>query len=1004
MKKINKLLFTFICIFMTLGNVLANPQIGGTGEGETGNGDANTSTGSTLTSTAYSGNYFVIGMRLSFYKSDGTQLASQDYISNKGIADTIYTTYGNGTPCGKVSYGNGRCSYTGSWNASSRYQTTSNLTALFSNSGLNINIDSIISLGSLSKNNLFSQVLNSGTLTQAKNLFLSLGINPENYYNETVGAYDLFLVWEPLGRINYNGQVYIGTVYELSQFVNPITGSFEFSSGTATTGYGAVGKAITVNMGCAVNLESSSDFGDKVGQYFSSFNLNSYFGGALSTESATAVANGCDTGNKNNLKSYALSPNSAIGVGILWYQEAGDIMSGFSCSDINNYYGKNNIYSTIEKGEIFNFTSFNNRMASLGITANVDTNWYKTNCYSALSGYDCTPYYNMASCTTGGIIQYQDVLAVDSENEEYWENCVFSDSGTYAISTHKTSSAGALSYYEPNLSNKYCQVYCIESVSTNFDSNNPTVLAGSNFTWGYSTIYTTRTCKTKSIELDTFESDLRSANEEVVQQLAQQKLHNLNEGKSWIEGEDRYETKSCYTVYDHTTNRHIENTCSDIAGWDRIEDSCDGRRPTERCNYVFQRYSCTVYSYRDAVTSTSASKVGITKYASYNNFNVCTTSAPSGNPVPSGNVSAAVDRVNSIINTYNKCYDFNDNNVLNEDSLTNISYNNDVYNYTGQMDKTISKNYNASICVAQTTLNALTACSGTDCSNTTTTVKTCNSYTKTGSSVASYALTSGVYQYILKNPSGLTLKSIHSSDLGAYTSGTLTVNWINVGYSNFPVPYKFSSTGYTGELKITYSNLGHKNSSVSTTAVDTILSSSDVDPTNLYGKWICQYKVEPDLIRDNDDEIGDINVIYREIDLYSPFPDTDASNRNTGSNWCYGSDCKWNNAVSTKYILNNRGVTGEDLYDLEPMYTFIMTPSDIIQIRRYNDENSYTSYTGNYSGKNYNFKCITGTGRGCRSEYLTELMDIMDSHDNPGTCTSDRGVPTSIDTFEACRY
>lgn len=929
MKKniISQALFTFICMFIVTGNVLAVGYTGnisalesvsGTGEGFEGNSSTLNAKGN-LSSTG------LVGIRISFYNSSGGQISSTDYVMDK---------------------------YAGS-----SYSTISELQEKFV--GLNVNIASLIKNNNLSKSDLFFEALNS--VEKIQQLFENLLGDLEKYYNGE--AYDLFLVWEPLGRVVYDGKSYIGTVHELSNFVDSISGEWTFCSGstcnTVKNGYNAIGRSLVLDVGCSVVLEDSDDFGNDVSKKFNTFTSRTYFNGAFDANTAGVVNDNCmkkGTGTSNeykardNLKPYALSYQSALGVGILWYD--------------------------------------------LGIKED-DTPQEPDS-----SQIPCSTYYNVTSCSSSSIYYY------DTND---WENCVFNE-GSYDISVHKYSSPSAsLTYYDSSLSSDYCDVYCIENVNANFDSNNPTVLAGSNFTWGWSTITTSRTCKTKSIDLAGFNSDLDNANAEVVQQLAQQKLYELNEGKSWIEGEEENVKKTCYTLYDHTTGQHLENTCIGISDWTKTKDECEAiyqnvidGHSIQKCNYEFERYSCTNYTYQGAVTSTSVTIAGITKTATYNNFSVCTNRLPSNNPVPTGNASQAIKKVEKIISEMKKCTDFDDNNVLTDESAVSITYISEggIYNYSGDLDKSTNVSHFSTSCDTKE-ITALLQCDSTSCSKFKTTIYYCDTHEETRTIKNEFSLSSGIYQYVLKNPNNLTLKSIHSWELGGYDSGTL--NWIDIGYSNFPVPYDFGTTGYTGELKITYLNLGHKNSANSETSVDTILRSSDVDPNNLYGEWICKYEVEADLINDND-EISDINIIYRVIDLFSPFPDTDASNRKTGSNWCYASDCKWNNDTVTQYILNNRGVTSKDLYDLEPMYTFIMTPSDIIQIRRYNNENSYTSYNGSYSGKNYNFKCITGTGKGCRSEYLTELMDIMDSYDNPGTCTSDRGLPTSIDAFESCRY
>ena len=82
-----------------------------------------------------------------------------------------------------------------------------------------------------------------------------------------------------------------------------------------------------------------------------------------------------------------------------------------------------------------------------------------------------------------------------------------------------------------------------------------------------------------------------------------------------------------------------------------------------------------------------------------------------------------------------------------------------------------------------------------------------------------------------------------------------------------------------------------------------------------------------------------------------------------------------------------------------------MTPSDIIEIRKYNDSNSYESYTGSDGSKTYDYKCNEGTGNACISGYLTHLLDILEGNDSPGTCKDAKTrAYTDVTSFNNCRY
>ncbi len=104
-----------------------------------------------------------------------------------------------------------------------------------------------------------------------------------------------------------------------------------------------------------------------------------------------------------------------------------------------------------------------------------------------------------------------------------------------------------------------------------------------------------------------------------------------------------------------------------------------------------------------------------------------------------------------------------------------------------------------------------------------------------------------------------------------------------------------------------------------------------------------------------------VEPVYRPISLSKPFLDEDGSVRNTGINWCDGTDCSSNNALVQKVITNNRGVTTDQVYKLTPLYTIRLTPSIVKKIRFYN---SITTYG------DYNLICDEGTGRHCKSVYI----------------------------------
>lgn len=110
---------------------------------------------------------------------------------------------------------------------------------------------------------------------------------------------------------------------------------------------------------------------------------------------------------------------------------------------------------------------------------------------------------------------------------------------------------------------------------------------------------------------------------------------------------------------------------------------------------------------------------------------------------------------------------------------------------------------------------------------------------------------------------------------------------------------------------------------------------------------------------------GNSNIIYRTIDLDNPFPGRSGSNRYSGLNWCQYDkksnkfSCYWNekNQVVDTYILNNRGVKGDSVYDLTPMYTVELDGQTIRSIKNYNNGTSYDDFNLNCNTKGQ--ECIS---------------------------------------------
>lgn len=515
--------------------------------------------------------------------------------------------------------------------------------------------------------------------------------------------------------------------------------------------------------------------------------------------------------------------------------------------------------------------------------------------------YNCTPKYNVGTCLNGENIFYSD-SSKSLSTEEFWKNCVFDDTNAYYdINVHKVSDKNSsLTYYDKTLSSSYCEIYCTETLTTGFNSDTMNVISGQYFVWNNHSLSGSRTCRTKSIDWNKFNSDLSAAKD----QNQANAIYN--------------EMKKCY----------------DPDVWD---ENIYNLNPTGILTYYYT--------------------------------------------------------VNGVQG---------------------------IYNVNQEMDKNIT----------YTGIGGASDCKDTTVKvgNTNKTIKQCTFVEMRKGATVQFSLPSGLYQYINKENNVSFNANQLESLKSEYLSQGKQLNYLNVGYSNLPVEFKVPEGYYgqlfgNGELSITYSDLGHKIGN-NKTAVDTILGV--IDSYN-YGNWQCDFIVEDNpLIPDPNDPNnpyepnnpydpnnpkgpGGINLIYRPIDLYDPFPDIDGSGRNTGSNWCNyntnGSDCSNDNQVVYDYILNNRDVEGEEIYLEDPMYTFILTPSIIREIRNYNNQNSYTDYYGSLGDKTYDFKCNEGTGKTCISDYLSHLIEITGAKNQPGTCVDDMfRTYNDPNNFEACRY
>ena len=745
--------------------------------------------------------------------------------------------------------------------------------------------------------------------------------------------------------------------------------------------------------------------------------VNDYFG-ITSTPS-------CDDLSAINFGKFNLAYSGVFGTNIdaNWYKSKKCCTSGtnrgFNCDTVKQFFGySSSVTLTKSQAQSLNYSSFNSVYNS-----SIDFNWYADNC-GVTTPYNCTPSYSIGTCTTNTPITYNDYNSNNGTESEFWQNCVFNDNGEYDINTHKwsnTTNNPNLTYFESDLGDsEYCPVYCIEGTSAKLAENRISALAGQYIVLQGSVVTGSRTCKTKSVDYNKFKTDLSSSQQDIINEYVSYKAaESVINGGSWVQNGTCGGVRTITGDYDTTTDQINLEKCSNDGYGFFNGSSCERRMnghsciswdesPSGSCTYNDSSASINWRWSNNGSNAGSFTYAGVTKTYTVND--VCQVDKPSNPTTSQDGVLGAIKAQDTYINRMKNCYTWNDNNLYNLDVDAWIEWNLGIYSYNEQLDKTVSGNTSdsGSVCDDNNKETQYTFTNGT-LNNSFASVSKCTSVSKTRISTLFLQLKSNLYNYIIKNnpnQNNFTVKS--TTTLNGYTNTKYSTNYLDLGFGNLPVPFNLSTGVYNNAYTIKYVNLGHKKNGNS--MVNAILSSSEVNTSGNYTNWSCDLNVTNDIFNKNTGPTpnpnGNINIIYREIDLARPFPNIDNSNRDTGANWCAANmNCSWDNGVVQRYILNNRNVTGSEIYNQTPMYTFIMTPSDIIEIRKYNNSNSYESYTGSDGSKTYDYKCNEGTTNACISDYLTHLLDILDSNNLPGTCKDAKTrAYTDVTSFNNCRY
>ena len=841
---------------------------------------------------------------------------------------------------------------------------------------------------------------------------------------------DHWLVVEPLEMVKYKGKLYYGTEYELGTLNYSATNPIYKTLGRLLPCTSIVTGSIAKSRPDAPGVSSSAYFDGTL----TFVDLNSV--GSL--DGTKTVSEVCSS-NSTALSSEYVTSSYGTGIGLIW---GGMLLEDDAptCEKINDNYpslkvdiekalsvGNLNVYENKYKTGL-SYKNSDGKLSSKTATLG----WYVDNCIDTSTcvgsecpstKVDCTPVYNIGSCLGGDIVKYSDESKSLTENE-YWNSCVFSNDGSYSISTHKnskTSTSGSLSYYDSSLGSQYCEVFCTENLNASFETSINPVYAGQFFTWENHTVSGSRTCKTKSIDWTSYTNDVNTANYNtetayVNWQLEIKKAANIASHATQIS------SSSCSCIYsshgnDCCTASSVHSyscgcgdgkadsmSCCDADG---KNCACGDSEPDSMscsCGYVCDAPNNTRY---DLYTASAASFKLITSHGNVSNSwagtNWCSDSETPKTIVPNlESVYEANKNIGIGLTTkMSLCYTWNDSNLYNLNPTAKVSYSDDT-NYSYSNDLITSTVYEEPTIINKCeTITApnYTSCSGNNCF-TSSTVKKCDYNNETRAGTSTFSLEDGIFQYVLKSNN----MSINVNEINKDLVGNKTINYIDLLESNFPVSYA-AKNGIHDTLDLEYYNLGHMKGS-STTDIDNILLTSSTDINKDYKKWDCNFTVASNLItgtKPGTTTNSGINLIYRPIDLDNPFPSMTGTGRTTGTNWCNSGDCSNTNQTVKDYITNNRGVTTDDIYNEEPMYTFILTPSVMKEIKKYNKQNNYAEYTGTLDDNPYpyDFKCKTGYGTECISDYVTYLINLTNA---TGTCVNESARSTSAgSTFETCR-
>lgn len=548
--------------------------------------------------------------------------------------------------------------------------------------------------------------------------------------------------------------------------------------------------------------------------------------------------------------------------------------------------------------------------------------------------------------------------------------------------------AGNSDYQDLSITdNPYCSIYCREDVRSDFPFETKTFQAGQYLTvgtgfrniWGPVSFQGKRECrmyynngKTEGINTEQFVSNYNNVVSQIPklydtwqkEKAKQQAIDSMKTEQTCpTTGTDKVDPRPC------GANQHESG--GSCYSWDwkvKISDRCDSDRwySDGKCVKNVEipntatRYLSTSYTYKDSYGNTHSENIA----------GGCTKPTSSVNAARDA-YNKAVNKANTLLNYMRQCSEMKTTYTLNPE--VNFSYKAGAYNWSGQLkstggseivetklggSKNTSKYTNIrgvnSGCFAgnsDCSVAQITCTDGGGCKVASVTISNVNVTSKTTETVktVNYSLPDNLFRYTDKVQGNVTTSI--PSDL-KYTN-----TYIDLRESTLPLDTYVKTGRYT--IDLSYSKIG--NIVGDTAHFDKTITDMDSD-------YKCPILIKNDIMgkeceKDPEgcDPVG-IDVIYRTIKLGSSsvaFPSIDGNGRKPGSNWYSGDGSLVNN-----YITNNRGVKGEEVYNLTPLYKITLTPAIIKQIRDYNKKVDYGTYdtltcSVDDSGRASGRKCIS---------------------------------------------